>query len=102
MMKALLTDEELDLEENVEFHVQMSIFFGKMLQSESLHRRGFIDPELLGLRKSIFKSYLSMPRVRQYWRNYGQQFYAHDSAVDVVDQMIDELAQPEKITTPPI
>ena len=95
MMKALNTDESLNRNETFEFYVQMSIFFGEMLNSETLQRRGLIDPEFMGLRQSVFHSYLAMPRVRQYWKAYGQQFYNYDSVVNVVDQMIDEIEQQE-------
>jgi hypothetical protein len=91
MMKALLTDETLSREENFEFHVQMSIFFGEMLGSESLQRRGLIDSEFLELRNAVFTSYLSMPRVSEYWKTYGKQFYAHDNVVKVVDSMLDQI-----------
>lgn len=96
MMKALLTDEILSPEERFEFHVQMSIFFGEMLHSESLQRRGLIDSEYLGLRRSIFHSYLMMPRVREYWKTFGQEFYSHDNVVNVVNSMLDEIEQQEQ------
>jgi hypothetical protein len=95
IMKALNTDETLDQDETFEFYVQMSIFFGEMLNSEALQRRGLIDPEFMGLRHSVFHAYLSMPRVRHYWKRYGQQFYGYDSVVSIVDQMIEEIEQKE-------
>lgn len=93
MMKALLTEEALTTEENFEFTVQMSIFFGEMLNSEYLHSHELVDSELLVLRKSIFSAYLMMPRVRQYWKSYGRQFYADNIFTDVVEQIIEEIEQ---------
>ena len=89
-----MTEEALNPEENFEFHVQMTILFGERLNSESLQRRGLIDPDFLKLQKSVFGTYLLMKRVRQYWKSYGQQFYAYDSIlVNIVDQMIDQIEQ---------
>jgi hypothetical protein len=68
-MKALMTEEALNPEENFEFHVQMTILFGERLNSESLQRRGLIDPDFLKLQKSVFGAYLLMKRVRQYWKS---------------------------------
>ena len=93
MTKALLTEEALTTEENFEFTVQMCIFFGEMLNSEYLHSHELVDSELLVLRKSIFSAYLMMPRVRQYWKSYGRQFYADNIFTDVVEQIIEEIEQ---------
>jgi len=34
-----------------------------------------------------------MPRVRQYWKSYGRQFYADNIFTDVVEQIIEEIEQ---------
>jgi len=91
MMKALLTTEKLTPEEAYEFSVQMAIFFGSLVQSESLQRRGLVDPEFLELRRSIYKPYLKMPRVRSWWKREGNRFYAYDEAAKIVNQMISEI-----------
>lgn len=91
MLKALLTNEKLSREEAYEFAVQMSIFFGGLVQSEFLHRRGLLDSEFMQTRRSIYRPYLEMPRVRKWWMREGSQFYAHTEALDMVSQMIDEI-----------
>ena len=91
MMKALLTDEKLTREEGFEFAVQISIFIGGMVQSEPLHKKGLLDPEFLQTRRSIYRPYLEMPRVRKWWMRAGKQFYAHTEAFDLIDRMIDEI-----------
>ena len=91
MMKALLTDEKLTREEGFEFAVQISVFIGAMVQSELLQKRGLLDPEFLQTRRSIYRPYLEMPRVRKWWMRTGKQFYAHTEAVDLIDRIIDEI-----------
>jgi len=91
MMKALLTDERLTREEAFEFAVQMSIFIGGLVQSESLYKRGLLDSELLQTRRSIYRPYLEMSRVRKWWIRAGKQFYAHSEAVALIDRMIEEI-----------
>jgi hypothetical protein len=91
MMKALLTDEKLTREEGFEFAVQISIFIGGMVQSELLHKQGLLNPEFLQTRRSIFRPYLEIPRVRKWWMRTGKQFYAHTEAVDLIDRIIDEI-----------
>jgi hypothetical protein len=100
MMKALLTDEKLSREEAYEFAVQMSVFFGELIQSERLHRRGLLDSEFLHTRRSIYRPYLEMPRVRKWWMRHGNQFYGHDEAHDIVNQMIDEIEAVEETQVP--
>lgn len=96
MMKALLTDEKLSREEAFEFAVQMSIFFGALIQSELLNRRGLLDPEFVQTRRSIYRPYLAMPRVRKWWMRAGNHFYAHAEATAMIDQMIDEIEAREE------
>ncbi len=91
MMKALLTDEKLTREEAFEFAVQMSIFIGGLVQSEQLHRQGLLDSEYLQIRRSIYRPYLEMPRVRKWWMRAGQQFYAHSEAVGLINRMIEDI-----------
>jgi len=100
MMKALLTDEKLSREEAYEFAVQMSILFGSLVQSEFLHRRGLLDPEFVHTRRSIYRPYLEMPRVRKWWMHHGNQFYAYAEATDLVNQMIDEIEAREEPRAP--
>jgi len=91
MMKALLTDEKLTREEAFEFAVHMSIFIGGLVQSEQLHKQGLLDSEFLQTRRSIFRPYLEMPRVRKWWMREGKQFYAHSEAVDLINRMVEEI-----------
>lgn len=91
MMKALLTDEKLSREEAFEFAVQMSIFIGGLVQSEGLHNLGLLDAEFMQTRRSIYRPYLEMPRVRKWWLRTGRQFYAHTEAIDMINQMVDEI-----------
>jgi hypothetical protein len=91
MMKALLTDEKLTREEAFEFAVQMSIFIGGFVQSEQLYRQGLLDSEFLQTRRSIYRPYLELPRVRKWWMRTGRQFYAHYEAVDLINRMVEEL-----------
>jgi hypothetical protein len=91
MMKALLTDEKLTREEAFEFAVQMSIFIGGLVQSEQLHRQSLLDSEFLRTRRSIYRPYLEMPRVRKWWIRTGKQFYAHSEAVDLINRMVEEI-----------
>lgn len=95
MMKALLTDEKLTREEAFEFAVQMSIFIGGLVQSEGLHKQGLLDSEFLETRRSIYRPYLEMPRVRKWWMRAGKQFYAHSEAVDLVNRMVEEIESNE-------
>jgi hypothetical protein len=91
MMKALLTDEKLTREEAFEFAVQMSIFIGGLVQSEQLNRQSLLDSEFLRTRRSIYRPYLEMPRVRKWWIRTGKQFYAHSEAVDLINRMVEEI-----------
>jgi len=91
MMKALLTDEKLTREEAWEFAVQMSIFIGGLVQSEQLHKQGFLDSEFLQTRRSIYRPYLELPRVRKWWMRAGKDFYAHSDAVDLINRMVGEI-----------
>jgi hypothetical protein len=91
MMKALLTDEKLTREEAFEFAVQMSIFIGGLVQSEQLHRQGLLDLEYLQTRRSIYRPYLEMPRVRKWWKRAGKQFYAHSEAFSLINGMVEEI-----------
>jgi hypothetical protein len=95
MMKALLTDEKLTREEAFEFAVQMSIFIGGLIQSEQLHEQGLLDLEFLQTRRSIYRPYLEMPRVRRWWMRAGKQFYAHSEAVDLINRMVEEIEMSE-------
>jgi hypothetical protein len=91
IMKALLTDEKLTREEAWEFAVQMSIFIGGLVQSEKLHKQGFLDSEFLQTRRSIYRPYLELPRVRRWWLRVGKQFYAHSDAIDLINRMVEEI-----------
>jgi len=91
MMKALLTDERLTREEAFEFAVQMSIFIGGLVQSEQLHQQGLLDSEFLQTRRSIYRPYFEMPRVRRWWTRTGRQFYGHSDAVGLIDRMVEEI-----------
>jgi len=91
MLKALLTDEKLTREERFEFAVQMSIFIGGLVESEQLYKLGLLDSAFLQTRRSIYRPYLEMPRVRKWWMREGKQFYAHTEAADLIDQMIEEI-----------
>ena len=91
MMKALLTDEKLTREEAWEFAVQMSIFIGGFVQSEQLHKQGLLDSEFLQTRRSIYRPYLKMPRVRKWWMRAGKQFYAHSEAFELINRMVEEI-----------
>jgi hypothetical protein len=95
MMKALLTDEKLTREEAFEFVVQISIFLGGMVQSEQLHQQGFLDEYFVQTRRSIYRPYLEMPRVRKWWKQTGRHFYAHTVAVDLIDRMVAEIETDE-------
>jgi len=95
MMKALLTEEKLTREEAFEFAVQMSIFIGGLAQSEQLHRQGLLDPEYLETRRSIYRPYLEMPRVRKWWVRTGTRFYGHSHAVDLINQMVEDIESNE-------
>jgi hypothetical protein len=96
MMKALLTNEKLSREEAYEFSVQMSIFFGGLVQSEFLHRRGLLDSDFVRTRRSIYRPYLDMPRVRKWWRREGERFYAHTEASELITRMVDEIEAREE------
>jgi len=96
MMKALLTDERLTREEAWEFAVQMSIFIGGLIQSEQLHKQGLLDSEFLQTRRSIYRPYLELPRVRKWWARSGKQFYSYSEAVDIIDQMVEEIETNER------
>jgi len=98
MMKALLTDEKLTREEAWEFAVQMSIFIGGLVQSELLHKQGLLDSEFLQTRRSIYRPYLEMPRVRKWWMRSGKQFYAHSEAFDLINRMIEANEDPRSAT----
>lgn len=102
MMKALLTDEKLTREEAFEFAVQMSIFIGGLVQSEQLHNQGLLDSEFLQTRRSIYRPYLEMPRVRKWWKRAGQQFYAHADAVDLINRMVEEIEASEERSAPDV
>ena len=91
MMKALLTDEKLTREEAFEFAVQISVFFGTYVQSEQLYKLGLLDSEFLKTRRSIYRPYLEMPRVRKWWMREGKQFYAHTEAADLINRMVEEI-----------
>jgi hypothetical protein len=95
MMKALLTDEKLTREEAWEFAVQMSIFIGGLVQSEQLHKQGLLDSEFLQTRRSIYRPYLALPRVRKWWMRSGKQFYSHSEAVDLINKMVEEIERNE-------
>lgn len=96
MVKALLTDERLSREEAFEFAVQMSILIGGLVQSETLYRQGLLDSEFLQTtRRSIYRPYLQMPRVRKWWARTGKQFYAHSGAVDLINRMVEEIEADE-------
>ena len=95
MMKALLTDEKLTREEAFEFGVQMSIFIGGLVQSEHLYRQGLLNSDFLQTRRSIYRPYLEMPRVRKWWMRAGKQFYAHSEAVDLINRMVEEIETTE-------
>ena len=95
MMKALLTDEKLTREEAFEFAVQMSIFLGGLVQSEQLHKQGLLDSEFLQTRRSIYRPYLEMPRVRKWWMRAGKEFYSHSEAFDLINRMIEEIETSE-------
>jgi hypothetical protein len=95
MMKALLTDEKLTREEAFEFAVQMSIFIGGLVQSEQLFNQGLLDSRFLQTRRSIYRPYLEMPRVRKWWMRAGKQFYAHSEAVDLINRMVEEIEADE-------
>jgi hypothetical protein len=97
MMKALLTEERLSREEAYEFAVQMAVFFGHLVQSELLDRRGLLDPEFVETRRSIYRPYIEMPRVRRWWKSTGREFYAHTEAGGIVDQMVDEIEEKEAL-----
>jgi len=99
MMKALLTDEKLTREEAWEFAVQMSIFIGGLVQSEQLHKQGLLDSEYLQTRRSIYRPYLELPRVRKWWKRSGKQFYSHSDAVDVINKMVQEIETNENSPT---
>jgi hypothetical protein len=96
MMKALLTDEKLTREEAFEFAVQMSIFIGGLVQSEQLHKQGLLDSDFLQTRRSIYRPYLEMPRVRKWWVRAGRQFYAHMEAFDLINRMVEEIEATEE------
>ena len=95
MMKALLTDERLTREEGFEFAVQMSIFLGGLIQTEFLHNRGLLDAEFMQTRRSIYRPYLEMPRVRKWWKRTGREFYGHTEAFEVVEKMVAEIEAQE-------
>ena len=95
MMKALLTDEKLTREEAWEFGVQMSIFIGGLVESEQLHKQGLLGLEFLQTRRSIYRPYLELPRVRKWWMRAGRQFYAYSDAVDLIDRMVQEIEASE-------
>ena len=97
MMKALLTDEKMTREEAFEFAVQMSIFMGGLVQSEELHKQGLLNSEFLQTRRSIYRPYLEMPRVRKWWMRAGKQFYAHSEAFDLINRMIEEIETGEDL-----
>jgi len=99
MMKALLTNEKLTREESYEFAVHMSIFFGALVQSEDLHKRGLLSSEFVHTRRSIYRPYLEMPRVRKWWLREGNQFYAYAEATQLINEMIDEIEASEKSHT---
>ncbi len=90
MSRALLTEERLTPEEWYEFSVRIAIFFGSLIQSEMLARRGLLDDEFLHMRYSIFGPYLDMPRVRTWWKKTGSQFCGHDEYARHIDQLIEE------------
>jgi hypothetical protein len=69
----------------------MSIFIGGLVQSEQLHKQGLLDSEFLQTRRSIYRPYLELPRVRKWWMRAGRQFYAHSDAVDLIDRMVEEI-----------
>jgi len=90
MSKALLTEDRLTPEEWYEFSVRISIFFGALIQSEILSRRGLLDEEFLDLRYSIYGSYLRNPRVRSWWKKTGSKFYSPDEYARHIDQLIED------------
>jgi len=99
-MKALLTDGKLTQEEAFEFSVQMSIFIGGFLQSAQLHKQGLLDSEFLQTRSSIYRPYLELPRVRKWWKRSGNQFYSHFEAVDLINEMVQQIEASESAPPP--
>jgi hypothetical protein len=95
MTKALLTEEKLEPAEAYEFGVRISIFFGALMQSERLARRGLVDREFLETRYSIYRPYLEMPRVRRWWKRTGTHFWSHDEYAKVIDQLVREIEEKE-------
>ena len=92
MMKALLTQDRLTPEEAYEFAVQMPIFIGELIRTEMLSRRDLLDEEYRHVRRSIFRPYLAMPRVRKWWEKTGRDFYSYDQeGCRVVEQLIAEV-----------
>ena len=73
----------------------MSIFLGGLVQSEQLHKQGLLDSEFLQTRRSIYRPYLEMPRVRKWWMRAGKQFYSHSEAFDLINRMIEEIETSE-------
>lgn len=52
------------------------------------------------MRRSIYRPYLEMPRVRKWWRRHGNHFYAYADATDMINEMIEEIEARESSREP--